>query len=141
MSDIAAALGISQVKRLGIFLKKRNLIAKKYNKELQNLPILQPSNNKNYYSAFHLYIIKINTKNRFNLRDKIFNKLLKSNYKVNIHYIPVHTHPYFKKLGFKKSEFKESLNYYKSAISIPIFPDLNTKDLNRIIKIIKSFFS
>ena len=58
--------------------------------EFKNLPI-RPLFDKNYYSAFHLYIIKINTKNRFNLRNKIFNKLFKSNFKVNIHYIPVHT--------------------------------------------------
>ena len=140
MSDISAALGISQLKRLKVFLKKRNLIAKYYEKELENLPLIKPIINKNYYSAFHLYIIKINTKNSFVLRDRIFNKLLKSNFKVNIHYIPVHTHPYYKKLGFKKNQFNDSLKYYKTAISIPIFPDLRKKDQNRIIQIIKSFF-
>ena len=137
MSDIAASLGISQFKRLKLFLKKRNQIANKYNMEFKNLPFQIPIIDRNYYSAFHLYIIKIK---RLGLRNKIFNKLIKSNFKVNIHYIPVHTHPFYKKLGFKKNQFSESINYYKSAISIPIFPHLKIKDQNRIIKIIKSFF-
>ena len=102
--------------------------------------IIKPIINKNFFSAFHLYVIKTNTNDKFKLRDKIFKKLIKSNFRVNVHYIPVHTHPFYKRLGFKMSQFPVSLIYYKSAISIPIFPYLKITDQNRIVKIIKSFF-
>ena len=140
MSDIAAILGISQLKRLKIFLKKRNKIARLYNKHLKNLPLILPLINNKFFSAFHLYIIKVNAKSYQKIRNKLFYKFLKNKFKVNIHYIPVHTHPYFKNFKFKKNKFTESNKYYKSALSIPIFPDLNQINQKKIIKIIKSCF-
>lgn len=140
MSDIAAILGISQLKRLKIFLKKRNKIARLYNKHLKNLPLILPLINNKFFSAFHLYIIKINAKSYQKIRNKLFYKFIKYKFKVNIHYIPVHTHPYFKNFKFEKNKFTESNKYYKSALSIPIFPDLNQRNQKKIIKIIKSCF-
>ncbi len=140
MSDISAILGISQLKKLRLFIKKRNKIAKYYSKNLKNLPLIIPKFHKEYLSAFHLYIIKVNCKNAKKIRDEIFYKFLKNNFKINIHYIPVHSHPYFQKLGFYNKIFKISELYYNTAISIPIFPNLSLLNQKKIIKIIKSSF-
>jgi len=101
------------------------------------LPILLPKNDTLAYSTFHLYIIKILSNNSLK-RDEIFNKLRKAKYGVNIHYIPIYEHPYYKKIGFKKNLFPIAEKFYKSAISIPLHPGLEIKHINNIVSIIKS---
>ena len=137
MSDIHAALGNSQLGRLRKFVLERNKIARIYDSKLNNLPILLPKNNTLAYSTFHLYIIKILSNNSLK-RDEIFNKLREAKYGVNIHYIPIYEHPYYKKIGFKKNLFPIAEKFYKSAISIPLYPELEIKHINNIVSIIKS---
>ena len=135
MNDISASLGISQMKKLNFFLKKRNQIAQIYIKSLNNHEIKFQLVKKEYYSSYHLFIIRVNK----NIRRMLFNKLRKKGYYVNIHYIPIHFHPYYRKLGFKKGMFPNSEKYYDEAISLPIYPNLTKKHLLKIIKIVKSF--
>ena len=136
LTDIQASLGISQLKRVDEFVKKRNKIALYYNKHLSNLPLKLPFVKKQNYSSFHLYIIRIDRSLVKTSHKEFFSNLRKNKIGVNLHYIPIHYHPYFKKLGFKKGQFPEAEKYYKEAISIPIFPKLKQNELNYIVKTI-----
>lgn len=136
MSDIHAALGLSQMKRVNKFIKKRNSIAKHYIESFKNLPITFQKEKFKTSSTYHLFIVRVSQK----IRNKLFEHLKKRKILVNIHYIPIYLHPFYKSFGFKGSEFKNSVNYYNSAISLPIYYDLSKKDQNRVINIIKKFF-
>lgn len=133
MTDMQAALGISQLDRLDSFVKKRHAIAKRYKKELLNLPIILPKQMDNSYSAFHLFVIRLK-KNSSVCRLNLYESLQDRGILVNIHYIPVHTQPYYKKLGFREGDFPEAEAYYRSAISLPIFPTLTEGQQGFIIQ-------
>ncbi len=140
MNDIQSALGISQLKNLNIFVKKRNKIAKFYCNQLKNLPIKFQKIEKNFYSSYHLFIIKLNIKYKY-LHRKLFDYLRSKNVLVNLHYLPIHLQPFYRKFGFKKNQFPVAEEYSESAISIPIYPNLRRKDQIKIINLIKLFFS
>ena len=137
MSDIQAALGISQLKRLKTFIKKRNNVAKFYKRELKNLPLKMQIISKKFVSSYHLFIISINLKKFKYTYDQIFKKLIKKGLNINLHYLPIHLHPYYKNLGFKKGQFPVAENYSDTSISIPIFYDLTKKEMIKVVKIIK----
>jgi UDP-4-amino-4,6-dideoxy-N-acetyl-beta-L-altrosamine transaminase len=140
MNDIQSALGCEQIKRLDSFLKKRNNIATYYNKKLSKLPIDLPIKLPGFYSSFHLYVVTLSKKYSKYKRNNIFNKMRKKGIEVNLHYIPVHTHPYYQKRGFKRGDFKVSENYYDRAISLPMYPSLSLKDQDYVIKCFKECF-
>ena len=135
MSDIAAALGISQLKKVNKFVNDRNLIAKNYKKLLSGYNIKFQEVNKKTFSSYHLFIIRVSSK----IRNKLFNTMRKNGLFVNLHYIPIHLHPFYKKLGFKTGMFPVAEKYYKEAISIPIFPNLKIKQQKKIVNIIKKY--
>jgi len=140
MNDIEAALGISQLTRLNQFIKKRLKIKKFYDKKLKNLPIILPTIKKENISSMHLYVINLNKNYTKNKRDNIIKFLRNNGIGVNVHYIPIHYQPYFKKLGFKKGMFPNCESYYERAISLPIHPMLKKKDLIKIVNLLKSIF-
>ena len=139
MSDIQSALGLSQINNIKNFLKRRNKIAKFYCSNLKNLPINFQEIKKNFYSSYHLFIIKLHITHK-NTHKFFFNYLRSKKLDVNLHYLPIHLHPFYRKLGFKKKQFPVSEEYSESAISIPIYPNLKKKDQIKVINIIKSFF-
>lgn len=140
MSDIQAALGINQLKRISKMLKQRNDIAKIYRKKLNNLPLSFQQIRKNFYSSYHLFVIKLLTDNA-NLHKKLFIFLRKNNIFVNLHYMPLHLNPFYRKFGYKKGNFPNSEDYGKKALSIPIFPDLKKNDQFKVINLLKKFFN
>lgn len=141
MTDIFAALGISQIKRLDSFVNKRHKIAEEYNKKLQHLDwISLPEQDKKTHSSFHLFIIRINKEKIKISHKEFFEKLRNSGILVNLHYIPLYRHPYYSKMGFKKEDFPESESYYSEAISIPIFPRMKKKEISEVVKILDSPF-
>ena len=135
MSDIEAALGISQANRLTKFIHKRMSVAKFYDKELINLPIQKPIFSKD--SSWHLYVILLKNNS---IRKKLFEFFKKKKINCQIHYIPIHIHPYYKKIGFKKKDFPNSVEYYERCLSLPIFFDLKFSAQKKIISLIKKFF-
>ena len=139
MSEVSAALGISQLKKLKKFFKKRNFISSLYQKNLSKEFIELPFITKNTTSSFHLYVIKLKKKAE-HLHKKLFNFLRKNKINVNLHYLPVHLHPYYQSLGFKKGEFKFSEKHAQISISLPIYPNLEQKKIKLICKKINNFF-
>ena len=137
MTDIQAALGISQIKRLDEFVKARHSIAEHYNQLLQEDWIELPWQHSDTYSAFHLYIIRIKYNRRGITHRQLFEKLRSDGINVNLHYIPVYSHPYYKKIGYDIHNFPQSESYYSEAISIPIFANLTKIEQKLVVDSIK----
>jgi len=142
LTDIQAALGISQLAKLDGFVSKRNSLALTYNNELAELPIEIPHISAGNNSSFHIYVITVKSDFlAYKSRDKIFQDLLKENIGVNLHYLPVHLHPYYKKMGFQEGQFKVAENYANTAITIPLYYSLKNNEqeivINAIRKILK----
>ena len=138
ITDIQAALGISQLKKLDQFIKKRNNIAKEYDKKLTNLPLVLNKRISNYHSAFHLYVVR--TKNK-KIKTELINYLFKNKIFVSFHYIPIYHHPFYKKMGFKKGYCPNMEKYYDTAISLPIYPGLKQNDQKIVCKYLNLFFN
>ena len=137
MTDIQAALGLSQLKRLEQFVKRRHQIASHYNNALRSLPLILPFQGHDVYSAFHLYVIQIDQEQSPINRDVLFNRLHEEEIGVNVHYIPVHTHPYYQQRNFKKNQFIEAEKYYSNALSLPIFSALADDAQQKIISVLE----
>lgn len=138
MSEISASLGITQLQNLKRFVILRNKVAKLYYKKLKADFIQLPVISKYCISSFHLFVIKIIGQSE-DYHRKFFNFLRKKKINVNVHYIPVHLQPYYRKLGFKENLFKNSEKHATSSISIPIFPSLKKKEMFKIIKLINNY--
>ena len=121
ITDIQAALAASQLKRIGKFVKKRNNLAERYNSDLRNLPIELPWINEDCLSAYHLYVIRLKLHEISNNQRQVFEFLQKMGILVNVHYIPVHLHPIYRKIGFKNGDFPLAEKYYKEIVKK--FPD------------------
>mgnify|MGYP001386199882 CR=1 FL=1 len=140
MSDLHAALGLNQMKRLEEFVTKRNTLAKHYDSLLGDSTIKIPMQSPDCYSSFHLYIIRIPEKSQEIDRLQVFEKLKTNGIGVNVHYIPVYRQPYFKKFNFSYKDFPESESYYSEAISLPLFPNLSKQQQEEIINVVLSPF-
>lgn len=141
LTDIAAALGVSQMTRLDEFIARRHLIAERYDKAFSELPVVVPYQNHSTYSAYHLYPIVFDQAKGAPDRKAVFNTLRKNDINVNVHYIPVHTQPYFIGLGFKRGDFPQAERYYSNAISIPIYAALSQDEQDTVISLLKNLLS
>ncbi len=137
MSDVSAALGLSQLKKLDSFIKERNYIADYYLKKLNQKFIRLPRKSKLSLCTFHLFVIKVKD---YKTRNTLFDLLRKNNFLVNLHYLPVHLQPYFRKKGFKSGMFKKSEDHSKKSISLPIYPGLKLERVKKTINLINKFF-
>ena len=134
MTDIQAALGISQLSRLDEYIAKRASLAKRYNDKLLHLPIKLPKEPDYSISAHHLYIIRLKLDKVTKTRVAIFNELLERKVGVSLHYIPVYSHPYYRALGFQKSNFPEAEAYYSECLSLPLHPQLSDEEHDYVIE-------
>lgn len=135
MTDIQAALGISQLKRMSRFLKLRANIAKQYSRKLYSVPnLILPGKTLKSISSWHLYVIRFSNKL---IRNKILKELRKNKISTQIHYMPAYRHPFYQKLDRQKINCLNAEIFYKSALSIPIFPSLKKMDQNLIINNLK----
>lgn len=141
ITDIQAALGITQLERIDQFINKRREIAREYDNALKNLPIITPFQDKDSYSSFHLYPIRVSKKNTGKTQIEVYEFLRSRGILANIHYIPVYLHPFYKKLGFKEGYCKEAEKYFKETISLPIFPLLKKSELKFILNSLKEIIS
>ena len=138
MTDLQAALGISQLKRMDKFVEKRKNLKERYDLLLDNLPIILPFQSKNNQSSFHLYPVQIDTDKTNKSRKAVFDYMRKMFVGVNVHYIPIHTQPYYQSLGFNIGDFPNSEEYYKRTISMPLFHTMTNKQQDVVIKSIKA---
>ena len=137
LNDVQAALGCSQLKRVDKNIETRYEIASRYKEEFNTYPIITPKILEDRKSSYHLYIIRILEKDLKENRSSSFKHLVDQGIGVNLHYIPIYKHPFYKRLGFDNYELPNAEEYYSSAYSIPMFPSLNLEQQNKVIDEIK----
>ena len=133
MTDLQAALGASQMARLTQYVKRRHEIAQRYNELLADLPLTLPWQHPDGYSAFHLYVIRLQLDEIQPTHRQVFEALWAKRILVNLHYIPVHTQPYYQQMGFKQGDYPEAERYYREAISIPMHPRLTDAEQDEVV--------
>ena len=137
LSDLHAALGISQLARLDKFIERRRRIAQLYFETLCNLPIIMPQSSSLHASAWHLFVIQVPAEQRA----AVFSFLQSEGIGVNVHYIPIYKHPYYQANGFDGYALANTEAYYSRAISLPIFPELDDTTQQRVVDVIKKAFA
>jgi len=139
ITDIQCALGISQLEKLNNFITRRREIAKRYNEAFKNTEeITIPYEQQWVKSVYHLYVILLNLDRLKVNRRQVFDALRAENIGVHVHYIPLHLQPYYKKkFGYKKGDFPVAEDYYDRTLTLPIFPKMNDKDIDDVIKAVK----
>ena len=138
LTDIQSALGLSQIKKLDDFILKRREIVNKYNEAFKELKeIVTPFENEYSKSGHHIYVLLLNLDKLKCGRKEIFEALQAENIGVNVHYLPVYLHPYYKKLGYKKGQCPVAEDIYNRMITIPLFPSMTDKDVKDVIKAVK----
>ncbi len=137
MTDIHAALGKSQLKRLDVFVRSRHKIAERYNHALKKLPLRLPTKRFKTYSSYHLYQIRVSTEICGKDQQYFYDALWKNGIEANLHYIPIHRHPYFEALGFEDGDFPEAEKFHREVITLPIYPKLTRRSQDRVIRTLK----
>jgi UDP-4-amino-4,6-dideoxy-N-acetyl-beta-L-altrosamine transaminase len=133
MTDIQAALGVSQMERMDQFIENRHNLQQRYDNLLSELPVITPYQSKDSYSALHLYPIQIKQNVVQKSHKQLFDEMRAKGIGVNLHYIPVHTQPYYQNMGFKNGDYPNAENYYSRAMSLPIFNKMTTLQQDDVI--------
>ncbi|WP_372829050.1 UDP-4-amino-4,6-dideoxy-N-acetyl-beta-L-altrosamine transaminase [Psychrobacter maritimus] len=141
MTELQAALGLSQMQRLEAFVIKRHELASRYDNLLHDLPITLPWQHPDSYSARHLYVIRLQLEQINITHLDVFNALRAAGIQANLHYIPVHMQPYYQKMGFASGQFPEAEKYYKEAISIPLFSAMTEGQQDTVCSTLKTILS
>lgn len=141
MTELQAALGLNQLKRLDEFVERRHLLQQRYEELLQELPLIRPFQSESCYSSLHLYPVKIELDKIKNTHKQVFSELRENEIGVNVHYIPVHTQPYYQNLGFQQGDFPLAEEYYSKAISLPLFYDMTFEQQDQVVKTLAKVLS
>jgi UDP-4-amino-4,6-dideoxy-N-acetyl-beta-L-altrosamine transaminase len=134
MTELQAALGVSQMGRLDHYVARRHEIASRYDELLQSLPITLPWQHPDSYSGLHLYVIRLPSDALDVTHREVFEMLRQKGIGVNLHYIPVHSQPYYQRMGFLMDDFPEAARYYSEAISLPIFQSMLDKQQDQVVR-------
>jgi len=136
LTDIQAALGFSQLSRLPEFVNRRHEIAQRYDHVLASMQVVRPWQHPDTWSSYHLYPIRIRENQCRKTHRQIYDAFLAAGIGVNLHYIPVYRQPYFEAMGFTIGYCREAERYYREALSIPIFPDLDNESQEKVIDVL-----
>ena len=137
LTDLQAALGISQLRRLDEFVAKRNQLARRYDVELGELQLQLPFIQQGNYSAFHLYVVRLKKGTSKKAHRTVFEELRSRGIGVNVHYMPIHLQPYYRRLGFKLGQFPESEAHGDQAITLPLYPGLTHEQQDMVVSALK----
>ena len=136
MTDLQAALGVCQMERLDAFVARRHELAKRYDELLQDLPVITPWQHPDSYSGLHLYVIRLQLGKIDKNHLDVFESLREQGIGVNLHYIPVHTQPYYKNMGFTYGDYPEAERYYREAISLPMYQGLTDQQQDKVVDVL-----
>jgi UDP-4-amino-4,6-dideoxy-N-acetyl-beta-L-altrosamine transaminase len=136
MTEVQAALGLSQLARLDAMHSRRETLAERYDRLLTGLPVLKPPRLPDRQSSWHLYAIEVDEARTPRTRAHVFQYLRDAGIGVNVHYIPIHTQPFYARFGFKRGDFPASERYYSRALSIPLFPALTEDQQDRVVSVL-----
>jgi len=141
MTELQAALGVTQMERLDQYVARRHELAKRYDDYLTDLPVVIPWQHMDSYSGLHLYVIRLQLEKISKSHLEVFEGLRKLGIGVNLHYIPVHTQPYYKDMGFKTGDFPEAERYYAEAISLPMFQTMSEAQQDEVVQALHTVLS
>lgn len=141
MTELQAALGVSQMERLDEFVAIRHVLQERYHELLKELPVIVPHQFKDSYSGLHLYPIQLKLEQTSKTHAEVFSELRENGLGVNLHYIPVHSQPYYEQMGFKRGDFPNAEHYYSRAISIPLYHGLSFEEQEQVVVILKKVLS
>jgi dTDP-4-amino-4,6-dideoxygalactose transaminase len=133
MTELQAALGVSQMERLDQYVARRHQLARRYDQLLARLPVITPWQHPDSYSGLHLYVIRLQLDKIGKTHRQVFESLREQGIGVNLHYIPVHTQPYYQRMGFKVGDFPLAESYYSEAISLPMFQTMSEEQQDTVI--------
>lgn len=137
MTELQAALGVSQMDRLDQYVARRHQLAKRYYELLSELPVTTPWQHPDSYSGLHLYVIRLQLNKIGKTHRQVFELLREKGIGVNLHYIPVHSQPYYQAMGFKAGVFPQAESYYSEAISLPMFQTLSDQDQDQVVAVLR----
>ena len=132
ITDLQAALGVSQMQRLDSYVARRHELAQRYDRLLADLPVTTPWQHLDSYSGMHLYVIRLHLDHIGKSHQKVFEAMREQSIGVNLHYIPVHTQPYYQRMGFQVGDYPQAEKYYAEAVSLPMFPSLRNHQQERV---------
>ena len=133
MTELQAALGVTQMVRLDQYVARRHQLARRYDDLLTSLPVTTPWQHPDSYSGLHLYVIRLQLDKISKTHRQVFEALRELGIGVNLHYIPVHTQPYYQRMGFQAGDFPEAESYYAEAISLPMFQTMSAEQQDTVV--------
>ena len=134
LTDLQAALGLSQMRHLDAFVERRNALARRYDSLLSGLPLRPLTVHPDALSAYHLYVVRIDETAASVTRRQVFEALAERNIRCQVHYIPVHLQPVYQARGFAEGDFPEAEAYYREALTLPLFPAMTDADQDRVVE-------
>lgn len=141
MTELQAALGVSQMQRLDAFVTRRHELARRYDQLLAALPVTTPWQHPDSYSGLHLYVIRLQLDKITKTHRQVFEDLREQGIGVNLHYIPIHTQPHYQHMGFKVGDYPQAERYYAEAISLPMYPTLSNEQQDKVVEDLRGVLS